>query len=113
MTKVFRLHNAGSDTIGGWGHSAQYNSTVINSITDPAGATATREITSIPSPFARMDLVKEAFAFVNRIGLDGDTIHHKMVSHALDVAQIFFNFDKYPNLPYIFKLAFSRTVHVL
>lgn len=95
MTKVFRLHNAGSDTIGGWGHSAQYNSTVINSITDPAGATATREITSIPSPFARMDLVKEAFAFVNRIGLDGDTIHHKMVSHALDVAQIFFNFDKY------------------
>ena len=88
MAKVFRLHNAGSDAIGGWGNSNQYNSTIINSITDPAGATATREITSIPSPFARMDLVKEAFAFVNRIGLDGDTIHHKMVSHALDIAQI-------------------------
>lgn len=95
MAKVFRLHDAGSDAIGGWGNSTQYNSTIINSITDPAGATATREITSIPSPFARMDLVKEAFAFVNRIGLDGDTIHHKMVSHALDIAQIFFNFDNY------------------
>ena len=95
MAKVFRLHNAGTDTIGGWGNSNQYNSTIINSITDPAGATATREITSIPSPFARMDLVKEAFAFVNRIGLDGDTIHHKMVSHTLDIAQIFYNFDNY------------------
>lgn len=95
MAKIFRLHNAGSDTIGGWGNSNQYNSAIINSIIDPAGATATREITSIPSPFARMDLVKEAFAFVNRIGLDGDTIHHKMVSHALDVAQIFFNFDNF------------------
>ena len=95
MAKVFRLHNAGADTIVGWGNSSQYNSTIINSITDPAGATATREITSIPSPFARMDLVKEAFAFVNRIGLDGNTIHHKMVSHALDIAQIFFNFDNY------------------
>ena len=95
MAKVFRLHTAGSDAIGGWGNSNKYNSTIINSIVDPAGATATREITSIPSPFARMDLVKEAFAFVNRIGLEGDTIHHKMVSHALDVAQIFFNFENF------------------
>lgn len=95
MAKVFRLHDAGNNTIGGWGNSAQYNSTIINGIDDPAGATATREITSIPSPFARMDLVKEAFAFVNRTGLDGNTIHHKMVSHALDIAQIFFNYDKF------------------
>lgn len=95
MGKVFRLHNAGIDNINGWGHSGQYNADIINNITDPAGATATKEITSIPSPFARMDLVKEAFAFVNRNGLDGNTIHHKMVSHTLDIAQIFFNFDKY------------------
>lgn len=95
MGKVFRLHNAGIDNINGWGHSGKYNADIINNITDPAGATATKEITSIPSPFARMDLVKEAFAFVNRIGLDGDTIHHKMVSHTLDIAQIFFNFDRY------------------
>lgn len=95
MGKVFRLHDAGSDTIGGWGTSNQYNATIINSITDPAGETASREITSIPSPFARMDLVKKAFDYVNRHGLDGNTIHHKMVSHALDIAQIFFNFDTF------------------
>ena len=95
MAKVFRLHTMGDDTIEGWGNSNQYNSPIINSIEDPAGTKASREITSIPSPFARMDLVKEAFAFVNREGIDGNTIHHKMVSHALDVAQIFFNFNNY------------------
>lgn len=95
MAKVFRLHQAGLNNIDGWGNSTQYNSAIINGIEDPAGERASREITSIPSPFARMDLVKEAFAFVNRIGLEGNTIHHKMVSHALDVAQIFFNFDNF------------------
>ncbi len=95
MSRIFRLHNNGLDGFGGWGVTTQYNGPIINSIEDPAGATATNEITSIPSPFARMDLVKEAFAFVNRVGLEGNTIHHKMVSHALDVAQIFFNFDTF------------------
>lgn len=95
MAKVLRLHNSGSDTIMGWSTSNQYNATIINSITDPAGATPTKEITSIPSPFARMDLVKAALTYVNQNGLDGETIHHKMVSHALDIAQIFFNYDKY------------------
>lgn len=95
MAKVFRLHDAGSNSIGGWGNSSQYNTTIIDNIIDPAGATAAKEITSIPSPFARMDLVKKAFAFVSDNGLDGNTIHHKMVSHALDVAQIFFNFNNY------------------
>lgn len=95
MAKVFRLHNAGNDAIGGWGVSNQYNTNIINGIADPAGAVITREITSIPSPFARMNLVKEAFAFVNTNGLIGNTIHHKMVSHALDVAQMFFDFERF------------------
>lgn len=98
MAKVFRLHRDGADTITGWGVSQRYNAAVIDQIADPAGATATKEITSIPSPFARMDLVKEAFAFVCREeagGLAGNTIHHKMVSHALDIAQMFFNFPTY------------------
>ena len=95
MAIIFRLHTAGSNTITGWGISNQYNSTIINSMQDPAGATSTREITSIPSPFARMDLVKESFGLVSKIGLDGNTIYHKTVSHALDVAQIFFEFGKF------------------
>lgn len=74
MSKVFRYHQ-GRDNIKGWGISSKYNNNVYGddpeSIKDPAGATASKEITSIPSPFARMDLVKAAFAFVNTKGLDG------------------------------------------
>lgn len=95
MAKILRLHNTGANNISDWDNTAQYNSAIINEIQDPSGATASKEITSIPSPFARMDLVKKAFDFVNNNELDGSTIHHKMVSHALDVAQIFFNFRKY------------------
>lgn len=98
MSKVFRYHQ-GKDTISGWGVSDKYNNKVYGNdptaIKDPAGATASKEITSIPSPFARMDLVKAAFEYVNSLGMDGETIHHKMVSHALDVAQMFFNFDTF------------------
>ena len=98
MSKVFRYHQ-GKDTISGWGVSDKYNNKVYgndpSAIKDPAGATASKEITSIPSPFARMDLVKAAFEYVNSSGMDGKTIHHKMVSHALDVAQMFFNYDTF------------------
>lgn len=98
MSKVFRYHQ-GKDTIKGWGVSDKYNNKVYgndpSAIKDPAGATASKEITSIPSPFARMDLVKAAFEYVNSLGMDGKTIHHKMVSHALDVAQMFFNYDTF------------------
>jgi len=99
MGKVFRLHNMGKDTLQGWSPiDSAYTSEMINSMEDPSGATARHEITSIPSPFARIDLVKNAFTMVNKDNgnnLDGDTIYHKMVSHALDIGQIFFNLDVY------------------
>jgi hypothetical protein len=79
-----------------WDNSSQIGPTVIAQIQDPNGDTASREITSIPSPFARIDLVKTAFEKVaDSNNLDGDSIHHKMVSDALDVGQIFFEFDKF------------------
>lgn len=94
MGKVFRLH-AGNDTIADWDNSTAYGATAINQITDPNGATSKKEITSIPSPFARMDLMKSAFKQVVDSGmLEGDTIHHKMVSDCFDVGEIFFNIDK-------------------
>lgn len=102
MGKVFRLHSQGSNNLAGWENSAKYTDTVINSIDDPAGANAYQEITSIPTPFARMDLVKRAFGIVcekdKKTGmpnLSGNTIHHKMVSHTLDIAQMFFSLDKF------------------
>ncbi|MES2487459.1 MAG: hypothetical protein V4581_16120 [Bacteroidota bacterium] len=94
MAKVFRFHN-GSDAIEDWQTSTAYGKNAIDAIKDPAGATAKKEITSIPSPFARIDLVKTAFEhIVNSKQIDGNTIYHKMVSDCFDVGEIFFNIDK-------------------
>lgn len=97
MAKTFRLYSEGGAVINnGWCNSNQYNSPIIDNIDDPAGVNAKKEITSIPSPFARMDLVRAAYANVCKDGnLNGKTIHHKMVSYSLDIAQIFFNLKKY------------------
>ena len=105
--KVYRLYTGGTDTYKGWNGTptTPYNNHTIATIKDPNGAVSSKEITSIPSPFARIDLVKAAFAEVcqacnGKTGtaltkeLDGQTIYHKMVSDALDVGEIFFNIDK-------------------
>lgn len=94
MAKVFRFHK-GSDNIEDWQNSTSYGKNAIEAIQDPSGATATKEITSIPSPFARIDLVKTAFEnIVNSNNLEGNTIFHKMVSDCFDIGEIFFNIDK-------------------
>ena len=94
MAKVFRLYK-GNNNIQDWGNSVSYGSNAIGQIEDPNAASVKKEITSIPSPFARIDLVKNAYSEVVKSGnLHGDTIYHKMVSDSLDVAQIFFNLPK-------------------
>jgi hypothetical protein len=104
MSYIFRLHEQGDNTLTDWSESANYGSDVINQIKDPDGHTAAKEITSIPSPFARIDLVKTAFKFVVDSGnLKGKTIYHKMVSDALDVAEIFFNYDRFKDKVEILK----------
>lgn len=103
MSKVFRLYKEGTTTYQGWNDSPAfpYTSSARETIEDPDGASAKNEITSIPSPFARIDLIKTAFKEVcrqasqNIANLNGDTIFHKMVSDSLDVGEIFFNIDKY------------------
>jgi hypothetical protein len=110
---VFRLYDIqGNNNIVDWQNSQVYGSQAISEITDPDGANAKKEITSVPSPFARIDLVKTAFKEVtdmanknqndtgyrdfdgnNNKGKNLPTIFHKMVSDAFDVAEIFFNFD--------------------
>ena len=107
MAKVFRLFNIqGNNNIVDWQAANIYGSAAISQIADPDGADAKKEITSIPSPFARIDLIKTAFKEVvdmaNRVAgdpeyadFDGNTIYHKMVSDALDIAEIVFNFEKY------------------
>lgn len=104
MSKIFRLYKEGTSTYEDWNSSPAfpYNSASRDTIEDPDGASARHEITSIPSPFARIDLIKTAFKEVckpdkktKKIDLDGKTIFHKMVSDSLDVAEIFFNLDKF------------------
>ncbi len=95
MGKVFRFHE-GNNAIEDWQHSEAYGENAIQAITDPDGGSAHREITSIPSPFARIDLVHTAFQYVIRNRqLEGDTIYHQMISHSLDVGELFFNFDRF------------------
>lgn len=96
MSTIFKLH-AGGPAVNDWGNTVNYpyDTVALATIPDPNGAKASHEITSIPSPFARIDLVKSAFGQVNTLGLNGNTIFHKMVSDTLDVAEIFFNIGKY------------------
>ena len=82
MAKVLRLHKGAADTIGNWDTSVKIGTKAIDSIADPIGANDKHEITSIPSPFARMDLVKRAFKIVAEgglDGLDGRTIYHNIL----------------------------------
>lgn len=112
MSKVFRLYREGDNTYRDWYSTPAYpyNQTNRDTIDDPDGSSSHNEITSIPSPFARIDLVKNAFKQVSKADkrtrkadLDGSTIFHKMVSDSLDVAEIFFNIDKYPGKIQIIK----------
>lgn len=95
MAKVFRIHKEGSGNIIDWQESHSYGDNVIKQIVDPFGAKATKEITSIPSPFSRIDLAVTAFKNVCDYGLEGDTIYHKIVSDCLDIGEIFFNVDSF------------------
>ena len=98
MSKILRIHEGASNTINGWENSVKIGIKAIDSIPDPVGATDKKEITSIPSPFARMDLVKRAFKYVAEHNLEGRTAYHKLVSDSLDVGQIFFNIEKYRDI---------------
>jgi hypothetical protein len=96
--KVFRIHKGAEGS--GWFKS---NRPASNELRDIRTADGNGKLaTSIPSPFARIDLVKNAFDSVSKSRqIKGNTNNHKLVSDALDVAQLFFYFkkvkNKYPN----------------
>lgn len=105
MGHIFRINKQAGhskNTNVDWSSSSKtpYDHGYVEKMGDKT--TKQKEITSIPSPFARIELVKEAFgrivsASLNELDNDqindclhGKTIYHKMVSDSLDVAQIFF-----------------------
>ncbi|HOK39341.1 MAG TPA: cell division protein FtsA [Bacteroidales bacterium] len=95
---VFRLQSDNeqhdlSNTIKHWGESQMYDDKQINAI-ESTNKKSLSQPTSIPSPFARIALVKTAFDEVARYGEDALDAYQKIVSDTLDVAEIFFKIDK-------------------
>ncbi|MGM9799848.1 MAG: hypothetical protein ACI30M_04105 [Muribaculaceae bacterium] len=107
MAHIFRINKTDGNaksTIVDWSSASRsiYDHGFVDKIQD--STTTQREITSIPSPFARIELVKEAFGKIVPDAVEsynvkqlqgklhGNTIYHKMVSDSLDVGQIFFSY---------------------
>ena len=74
----------------------QYNADEIEMISDPDGGMLQTPRTAIPSPFAQMELVKNAFQRLSvHADLNGEAMDKKLVSDALDIAQLLFNYKEY------------------
>ena len=98
-TFVFRLQSDNgqhdlSNTIKHWDESRMFDDKQINAI-ESTNKKSMHQPTSIPSPFARIALVKTAFGEVAKFGENALTAYQKIVSDSLDVAEIFFTFDKW------------------
>lgn len=95
MSKIFNLLNE-KKAINDWGEIGEpYGSTIIDSIPSPDGGMLKKAPSSVPTPFARIDLVNNAFKYVNNSNLEGETVYHRLVSDCFDVAELFFNIDKF------------------
>jgi hypothetical protein len=99
-TFVFRLQNEQTgqhdlqNTLKHWGGSRMYGDKQIAAI-ESSNRESFRQPTSIPSPFARIALVKTAFAEVAEHGDRALKAYQKIVSDSLDVGEILFTFDKW------------------
>jgi len=92
MSKIFRLHEGASNNVEDWSQVSHLSEHLVDAIKDPDGGNSKKQITSIPTPFARMDLIRTAFKQVVTSGkAEGLSIYHKLVSDCFDIAEIFFN----------------------
>lgn len=99
---VLRLQNGNNgqhdlqNTLKHWDESRMYDDKQINAI-ESSNKESLNQPTSIPSPFARIALVKTAFSEVAEHRDNALASYQKIVSDSLDVAEIFFTFDKWRN----------------
>lgn len=95
--RIYNSNNAQNTNSDGWAKMAlNITSEQIQSIEDPKGGVPRHEITSIPSPWGRLDLVRTAFRnVVSSDQIKGSTLDHKLVSDTLDLAQICFHYERY------------------
>jgi hypothetical protein len=96
MSKVLALHNKTVEG-GHWYNSAAYGRTQIDAIADPTAGQTHIAPTSIPSPFAHIDLVRAAFHNMTKGEKleSGTLIDFKLVSDCLDLGEIFFHYDRF------------------
>ena len=94
MGKILSYNN--KTTGEGWiALNSQYNADEIEMIADPNGGLSQQPRTAIPSPFAQMDLVKNAFSrLAAHRDLHGEAMDERLVAHALDIAQLFFSYPE-------------------
>ena len=69
-----------------WVSVTPYDDDEIQHIKDPDGGLSRNPRTAIPSPFAQLDLVKNAFKALSNPSLRGAAMNERLVSNALDVA---------------------------
>jgi hypothetical protein len=96
--KELHLHNRTHATQGGghWYDSHGYDQATRDAMPDPAGGDTREAPTSIPSPFARFDLVKTAFRrLAQRANLGGEPNDLRLVSGCFDIGEIFFHFEQF------------------
>ena len=78
-----------------WGSKdAPYGGKEIDLIPDGQGGNTAQSPTSIPSPFARFDLLRTAFLrLIQQPDLTGEANDKRLVSTCFDIGQLFFHFD--------------------
>ncbi|MGB3588544.1 MAG: hypothetical protein WBA23_18500, partial [Tunicatimonas sp.] len=92
MPKVLTYHNLTNGEH--WFKADAYGRRQIDAISDPEGGNTEQPPTSIPSPFAQIDLVRTAFKnIVKDKQLRGTTLDRKLVSDSFDVGELLFNAD--------------------
>lgn len=110
--KKYELFTLREDTVGQSGHWNSTNTSPysgVNASIQESNTSTKAEPTSIPSPFARMELARTAFAIAAKTMNEGKkwndipARYKKIVSDCLDVAEIFFNYELFKQYVRIIK----------
>lgn len=96
MSKILSYSSKTSKNVGGdWIPVEPYSDDDIAQIKDPDGGLSSNPRTAIPSPFAQIDLVKNAFYNLANPQLQGAVMNERLVSNALDVMQLLFDYENH------------------
>lgn len=104
------LSYSDNTTGAGWIARDPYSGDDISKISDPNGDVVEYPRTAVPSPFARLDLVATAFETLASSSLRGAAMNHRLVSNALDVAQLLFNYSNFSSQ--VRMLCWKPSVHI-